>query len=83
MVCALSSAAFDAIPVTFGDPEELCATGSGDVTFTVTNTGDKDLQDIPGQPEFGMTVSSSNGAPVSVLSITSGWARVRSRACRR
>ena len=30
------------------------------------------LVDRPGQPEFGMTVYASNGAPVSVLSITSG-----------
>ena len=72
MVCSLDAAAFDDIPVTFGDPEQTCGTGVGEVKFTVTNTGDRDLLDRPGQPEFAMTVYAINGAPVSVLSIVSG-----------
>jgi len=74
MVCALSSAAVDEIPFAFQNTDATCNSGVATVVFSVTNTGDKDLEDFPGQPEFGMTVYSTKGAQISVLSISSGSA---------
>ena len=59
-----------------------------------SNTGTTDLNDLPGQPEFTTTITADNGAPVSVLSITSAsvgagqipgsrrWAAARRATCR-
>ena len=71
MVCSLSSAAIDALPVTFPQPEAMCQTGTGTLYIDVVNTGDKALEDISGQPEFYVTLTTTNGAPVSIVSITS------------
>ena len=43
-----------------------------EIEIAVTNAGTQPLNDIAGQPEFTVTIAATNGAPVSVLGITSG-----------
>ena len=70
--CVFNAPLVEALPVTFAEPTELpCITGEAIINIEVCNTGGDALPNVPGQPEYGVNIVSSTGAPIEVRSITS------------